>query len=350
MSQKVLSGNAVELMASLPAKSFQMCVTSPPYWRLRDYGAGPSEIGQEEDPDQYIINLLYVMREARRLLRDDGVLFLNLGDKVAEKETATLSADPMFAVSRPQSAPRPKGPTIVKPGELFGMPWRVAFAMQADGWYLRQEIIWHKPDVNPETRPGCFARDHEHLFLFSKQPKCWFNKDALLVPSVHQPKGRNDATTHRRTVWGLGSPSLWSIPVARGAGSHFAAFPLQLPLDCILAGTPESACGFCGTPYDPIVEVERIQTRNPKTQDSKYTGDTAREGRHDKGRTVSARKIVGWKAGCPCPEMRMPSNVLDPFIGSGTTGLAAKLTQRDCLGIELNSEYAQQAAQRIAQG
>jgi len=261
----ILVGDVLDRLADIGDGTVQTCVTSPPYWGLRDYG-NDGQLGLESTPDEYVKNMVDVFRSVRRVLADDGTVWLNLGDTYLQKQ-------------------------------LVGIPWRVAFALQADGWLLRQDIIWHKPNVMPEgtayDRP---SRDHEHVFLLAKQAKYRYDREAVAVAGkgrelwsgrgvkYSQGAGRNDHGTptkpapengkrNRRTVWSINTKSL--------AAAHFAVMPAALVEPCVLAGS--------------------------------RPGDL----------------------------------VLDPFTGSGTVGVVALRHDRQFVGIELNPDYAQIAHDRI---
>lgn len=262
----ILIGDSRQLLSGIPDQAIQMCVTSPPYWGLRDYGIA-GQIGAEHTIDAYIDNLTAIFREVRRTLRDDGTLWLNLGDSYTSGGRTWRDADAKnLGRAMEYRAPTPAG---LKPKDLIGVPWRVAFALQADGWYLRTDIIWHKPNSQPESVKDRPARAHEYVFLLSRSERYFHDAEAMKEPTAD---GRG--LRGRRTVW--------SINTEPYAGAHFAVFPPQLARLCILGGS--------------------------------RAGDV----------------------------------VLDPFLGSGTTGQVAAETGRGFIGIELNAEYAALARARIA--
>ena len=256
----LIEGDCAPVLAKLPDAFVQTCITSPPYWSLRDYGI-KGQIGLEKDVEKYISHLVVVFREVRRLLREDGTLWLNIGDSYTSGGRAWRAPDkknPVRAMSvRP---PTPKG---LKPKDLIGVPWRLAFALQADGWYLRTEIIWNKPNCQPESVKDRPTRSHEYFFLFSKSEQYKY-----LSTAVRGPNDRN-----LRTIWDINTRALRE--------AHIAAYPIELVLPCLSLST------------DP--------------------GDL----------------------------------VLDPFIGSGTTGVAALEADRRFVGIELNPEYIAIAERRL---
>jgi site-specific DNA-methyltransferase (cytosine-N4-specific) len=242
-----------------------MCVTSPPYWGLRDYGV-EGQIGAETTVEDYYEDLVAVFREVRRTLRDDGTLWLNIGDSYTSGGRTWRDVDDKnLARGMNYRAPTPTG---LKPKDLIGVPWRLAFALQADGWYLRTDIVWHKPNGQPESVKDRPTRSHEYIFLMSKSERYLYDWEALKEPTT-DTKGERS----RRSVW--------SINTTPYAGAHFAVFPPELVRLCILGGsTPGSV-------------------------------------------------------------------VLDPFLGSGTTGMVALQNGRGFVGIELKEEYAVLARERV---
>jgi site-specific DNA-methyltransferase (cytosine-N4-specific) len=212
----VFQGDTERLLVRLPSGFFRCCVTSPPYWGLRDYGAS-DQIGAEDDPGEYVERLVGVFEEVRRILTDDGTLWLNLGDSYTSGNRGYRAPDKKNPVRA--MAYRARTPSGLKPKDLVGIPWRVAFALQEAGWYLRSDIVWDKPNCMPESVKDRPTRCHEYLFLFSKSLRYYYDNE-----SVREANGRN-----RRTVW--------SIPTEPFAGAHFATFPPSLVEPCILAGS-----------------------------------------------------------------------------------------------------------------
>jgi DNA modification methylase len=335
----------------MPAGSVQCCVTSPPYFGLRDYGHD-GQIGLEPTPDAYVAEMVAVFREVRRVLRDDGTLWLNLGDSYngggasgnnpSSKSTLTTNGG--------------KGPTApgIKAKDLLGIPWMVAFALRADGWFLRQDIIWAKPNPMPESVLDRCTKAHEYVFLLTKRPRYFYDAKAVAEPATGREtyfgsdaystgSGRQDAgqadkceTRNRRSVWTIASQPF--------SGAHFATMPPDLAETCIKAGTSECGqCPHCGAPW------ERQLSKEPMV--------LARSDRiHDLGRTRSSGTMVspprsettGWAPTCTCPLHKpVPQTILDPFGGAGTTALAADRLQRNATIIELNPAYAEIARQRI---
>ena len=265
MSAKIITGPALASLAALPAGSARCCVTSPPYWGLRDYGHD-GQIGLEETPEAYVSRLVAVFAEVRRVLADDGTLWLNLGDSYGDKQ-------------------------------LIGIPWRVAFALQADGWYLRSDIIWHKPNPMPESVRDRPTKAHEYVFMLSKNARYYWDQDAVreeVKPNTGVINGAPLMGAHRMTeggrrterreydqIKGANRKSVWTIPTQPFPGAHFAVMPPALADRCIRAGSA--------------------------------LGDT----------------------------------ILDPFNGAGTTGMVARRLQRSYVGIEINPTFADMARKRI---
>ena len=311
MTYEIIQGDCRETLAALPDGVFNTCVTSPPYFGLRDYGVD-GQMGMEQTPDEYVDGMVRVFREVRRVLRDDGTLWLNLGDSYANDgksggSTGGKHAQGVHGISGPGRAKRSTG---LKPKDLIGIPWRVAFALQADGWYLRQDIIWHKPNVMPESVRDRCTKAHEYIFLLSKSERYYFDSDAIRdrssswKPEYANRKSRGSNITGNmsdrgvpRTTEGLNLKpahektsefrrrrSVWTVPTRPFKGAHFAAFPPDLIEPCILAGAPAGGL------------------------------------------------------------------VLDPFGGAGTTALVAERNGRDSILLELNPEYVELAHARIAAG
>ncbi len=218
---EIILGDALVVLKGMQPGTFRCCVTSPPYWGLRDYGVS-SQIGAEASLDEYIANLVAVFSEVRRVLTEDGTLWLNIGDSYTSGDRTWRDADK----KNPARAMRyrPPTPAGLKPKDLVGVPWRVAFALQADGWYLRSDIIWHKPNCQPESVKDRPTRAHEYIFLLSKSEQYLYDYEAL-----REPADKPGAFRNRRTVW--------SINTEPFLGAHFATFPPKLVEPCILAGS-----------------------------------------------------------------------------------------------------------------
>lgn len=220
-SCEIIVGDARKELVSLDEGSFQTCVTSPPYWGLRDYDVS-GQIGAEESLEEYLDNLVMIFREIRRVLAPDGTLWLNVGDAYTSGNRTWRAPDKKNQ-ARAMSY-RPPTPDGLKPKDLIGIPWRVAFALQEDGWYLRSDIIWHKPNCQPESVKDRPTQAHEYLFLFSKSEKYYYDYAAIKEPARVKGKKRN-----KRTVWSVNTEGF--------NGAHFAVFPPMLIRPCILAGS-----------------------------------------------------------------------------------------------------------------
>lgn len=258
----LLVGDCIEQMRALPDASVNCCVTSPPYFGLRDYGVA-GQIGLEDTPDAFVARLVEVFREVRRVLRDDGTLWLNLGDSYSAQGGAQVQGTKQAKGSQVGAwgGESRRGVAGVKPKDLIGIPWRVAFALQADGWYLRQDIIWHKPNPMPESVRDRCTKAHEYVFLLSKGPRYYFDSEAIKEPA--DPKNHRKSPGIRRTAPGStshGGPasgerayetrnrrSVWTVTTKPFKGAHFATFPPDLIEPCILAG-----CPIGGTVLDPF--------------------------------------------------------------------------------------------------
>ncbi len=328
-------GDALDVLAGMPDASVHCCVTSPPYWGLRDYGH-EGQLGLEATPDEYVARMVEVLREVRRVLHGDGTLWLNLGDsyvsvpggqhqgengQMADRSVVKARAqvkDSNATRALPGAAQaRPFSVAGIAPKNLVGIPWRVAFALQADGWYLRSDIIWSKPNPMPESVTDRPTKSHEYVFLLTKSARYFYAADTIAEPAEWarwgaqtvgagsnpngwiKPKGKNELTPDRRRAgfnerWDRAEANgvakdtrnartVWEIATQPYPEAHFATYPLELVRRCILAGCPEG-----GT-------------------------------------------------------------VLDPFMGSGTTALVARKHGRHSIGIELNADYCELAARRLSQ-
>jgi len=301
MIDTILYGDCRETLKNLTNLSVQTCVTSPPYYGLRDYGGEEKQLGQENSPKEYIDNLVNVFRIIKDKLSDDGTLWVNLGDSYYNYRPGKGQSYPKQSVSKTkQDLPdkcNKRGNKLdgLKEKDLIGIPWMFAFAMRDDGWYLRQDIIWHKPNPMPESVKDRCTKSHEHIFLFSKNKKYYYDNEAIKEP-VKQDWGTRDRTKGKYHNSGSGlSPhsgltksydrknkrDVWSVTNKPYKGSHFAVFPPDLIEPCILAGSRE--------------------------------GDL----------------------------------ILDPFIGSGTTAMVSKKHNRHYIGCELHEEYQELIQQRV---
>jgi DNA modification methylase len=305
----IINNDCLEALRSLPDNSLHCCVTSPPYYGLRDYGTD-GQIGREPTPDEYISRLVAVFRELFRVLRPDGTFWLNISDTYCGTGSKGGHADPKYPQGRTGNFSNTYNIPGCKPKDLIGIPWLLAFALRADGWYLRNDIIWEKANPMPESVRDRCSRTYEHIFLLTKSKKYHFDYLAISEPiaattAARMKAGRGSNTKYADAIPGQANAQAMNRPRAPGTyndfnisplrnkrdvwhintvpykGAHFAAYPPKLAETCILAGCPENGV------------------------------------------------------------------VLDPFFGSGTTGYAAKKLNRRYIGIELNPEYCVLARERI---
>lgn len=385
MTVRVLVGNNLEILRGLPDRSVQTCVTSPPYFGLRSYlpeghSDKPLEIGLEETPDAYVARLVDVFREVRRVLRDDGTLWLNLGDSYA-RAGGEGGCGPNAQVGNTQSGEQRRmlaPPAGYKPKDLLGIPWMVAFALRADGWWLRSDIIWHKPNPMPESVRDRPTSAHEHVFLLSKRAAYFYDAAAIAEPSEQPDRVRADkigGASHKErqqhSEGGLftgassrNARNVWSIATQPYSGAHFATMPPALAERCILAGSSAGGqCPHCTTPWVRVVEFGEPDLEHQRRCGGDATGEY--HGQSTKGHAaagvqdasaVKARILAGlrkkattgWQPTCDCPDHApVPQVILDPFGGAGTTGLVADRLGRSSILCELNPAYAALAAERI---
>lgn len=297
---KIYLGNCFEVLKTFPNKSINCCITSPPYYGLRDYGVD-GQVGNEKTPEEYVKNMVNIFNEVKRVLTDDGVLWLNLGDCWAGSNQGAGTKNPtlkqksnhgtnyMTTENHKSKLSKLSG---YKQKDLIGIPWMVAFALREAGWYLRQDIIWAKGNPMPESVKDRCTKSHEYIFLMAKSRKYYFDNDAIKEPAKYPNDNRGLRTDSRRGT-SMNSMSgrtgefrnkrdVWNINTKPCKEAHFATFPDTLIEPCVLAGCPEGGI------------------------------------------------------------------ILDPFMGVGTTGMVAKRHNRNYVGIELNSEYIEIAENRIA--
>ena len=308
-TEHIYQGNCIEVLKNFTDESIDCVVTSPPYWGLRDYET-EEQLGLEETPEEFVANLVKLFSEVKRVLKKEGTVWLNLGDSYFSAPAGNKDGIPkqnayggredaaksMFKASQVKG----KKHNTLKQKDLCGIPWRVAFALQADGWYLRQDIIWAKPNPMPESVQDRCTKAHEYIFLLTKSPKYFYDIDAIKEKAVgerwggNKPMNINNSKDKKNIHNGLtrkrdmefemrNKRSVWTITTKPYKEAHFATFPIELPTYCIKAGCPEDGV------------------------------------------------------------------VLDPFFGSGTTGLAAQEQNRHWVGIELNEEYIEIAKKRTSQ-
>ena len=305
----ILHGDVIDKLKELESESVQCVVTSPPYWGLRDYGTD-GQLGLESTPEEYVENMVKVFREVKRVLKDDGTVWLNLGDsyngsgKAGNKNSEYYKKHTEFGkpAKNKDKIGIPTNVKGLKPKDLVGIPWMVAFALRSDGWYLRQDIIWHKPNPMPESVTDRCTKSHEYIFLLSKSSKYFYDADAIKTvysegtqsgSQFGGKKGNSEDGMKAKLqsspqgffkmADGVNKRSVWKIPIKPYKEAHFAVFPEKIPELCIKAGSKE--------------------------------GDI----------------------------------VLDPFFGSGTTGYVAQRLNRKWIGIELNKSFIEIAKSRFNQ-
>jgi DNA modification methylase len=373
----ILQGDALTVLRTLPAESVHCIVTSPPYFGLRDYGVS-GQIGLEASIEEYIAALVEVFREVRRVLRDDGTCWINLGDSYAgsgmtggtnSKETGKRIGR-MFQGNRRDTLPG------LKPKDLCMIPARVALALQADGWWLRSDIVWHKPNPMPESVTDRPTKAHEYVYLLTKSERYYYDAEAVkkeATTHLHdkrygpQAPGRdrkqepwNQAGPYKPhkgfktldTTQGRNRRSVWTIATKPYSEAHFATFPPELPEICIKAGTSEKGCcPQCGASWKRQTKSRRLVDGKEERHDAWARPDEPRRlGAEGVGhwRTTTETITTGWGPGCSCNAgPPIPCTVLDPFFGAGTTGMVAARLLRDAIGIELNPRYCKMAARRI---
>jgi DNA modification methylase len=374
MTITLLQGDCLEILATLPPASVQCVVTSPPYWGLRDYGV-EGQLGLERTPEEYVAKLVAVFREVRRVLRDDGTLWLNLGDSYATHASGSKSHPHNFRtaeIAAENGIGTINKPTAVSFGmkekDLVGIPWRVAFALQADGWYLRSDIIWHKPNPMPESVTDRPTKSHEYIFLLTKSARYFYDNEAVKEPAnqaemeyrnkirsgknydvagphaTNFPMAYSDTSSRNRR-------SVWTVATTPYKEAHFATYPPKLIEPCILAGTSErGACPVCGAPWVRVVDsgkTIRVREGSNTSGDRKIVLASGQSGGIF---TTGEKKVyttIGWRPTCNHEAEPVPCVVLDPFNGAGTTGLVTLQNGRDYIGIELNPEYIKLTEKRL---
>lgn len=353
-SYEVMVGDCLEELKKLPSQHFHSCITSPPYFGLRDYGE-EGQIGLEESLDDYIDALVGVCRELKRVLRDDGTFWLNLGDSYNGSGGAGGDYN---KGGKKEGQPRYKGRDLpdFKRKDLLLVPHRVAIALQADGWFVRQDVVWAKPNPMPEPANDRCARNHEYVFLLTKKPTYFFDWQALQEPTTTKwNTGRNLRTTehygaknggnsglkgYKDRFYSRGAfPSLrrkksvWWISTKSFKGAHFATFPPELVEPCILS-TPTKVCAECGLGYERVEGEVDVMKRDELEV-------------HLDGRR-SVEIVDKFEKSCECEtDSTSPARIIDIFGGSGTTAGVAIRSGRDCTLIELNSDYASLIPRRV---
>lgn len=388
MSIKIINADVIDGLRSLPEKSVHCVVTSPPYWGLRDYGI-EGQIGLEPSPEEYLGKMVQVFREVWRVLRDDGTVWLNIGDCYASSPTGSFNGGGECFSGRDMSGIATSGiidkikATGLKQKDLVGMPWRLAFALQAEGWYLRSDIIWAKPNPMPSSVEDRPTTSKEYIFLLTKKAKYFYDGEAIREPcsdsyiSDKRPIGVLRQHVNKNTKYpregqfkkpdntsfvnhsgnftsdgrligdGLtrNKRDVWTITTQARPECHFATFPDALVEPCIKAGTSErGCCSMCGAPWKRNVEISGGtigKSWHPHENDTE-TGQIA-------GMSMEGyqRKTIGWQPSCTCNAETIPCVVLDPFGGSGTVAKVARDLNRDSVLIEINPAYVEIARRKL---
>ncbi len=436
---QIIQSDCLAGLKSVPDNSVDCCITSPPYFGLRDYGTGSwvggdencdhrrntknanpdwliqtrgkvdngvgdeifkqscnkcgaeridAQFGLEETPELFVQNLVNVFSQVKRVLKPTGTLWVNIGDSYAANRSYQVHQSVEgkgYAVDIEKFGGKgSKIPDGLKQKDLIGIPWLLAFALRADGWYLRQDIIWAKPNPMPESVTDRCTKSHEYIFLMSKSAKYFYDNEAIKVQAsesfkndsrhktgsnknnikigyeesgAQNPKGphRMFDKSHGTVIGGMANKrSVWTVTTKPFAEAHFATFPEDLIVDCIKAGTSEyGCCGGCGAPWERVTESEKHfmsgsgKSGNPisgKNGDSLQGGGTTGDIR--KGPTIETTTI-GWEPTCRCNLPAVPCIVLDPFMGAGTTALVARKLNRNYIGLELNPAYIKIAEKRL---
>lgn len=425
---KIICGSALDVLKTMLDESIDCCITSPPYWGLRDYGTAQwvggddkcdhfkyllssnkstlhdkleikkmttgipykdicskcgakridNQIGLEKTPEEYVAKLVEIFREVKRVLKNEGTFWLNLGDSYnssssnqnGRKEFGSTINPVNYFSNGDNMIGRRSLLKNINPKNLLGIPWRVAFALQQDGWYLRQDIIWVKPNPMPESVTDRCTKSHEYIFLLTKSPKYYYDHEAIkeeasntgggscfgkISQSDEANKSGQQAERYNRPEYiKRNRRSVWTITTNPFRGAHFATFPEDLVKPMILAGTSDKGiCSDCGKPWVRVVDKvkgELIEvytgqaTKNYESSKAQNPSDTKRRVLESMS---SETKTTGWKPICKCNKEPIPAIVFDPFMGAGTTGLVAKKLGRNYIGIELNQKYIDMANKRI---
>jgi DNA modification methylase len=310
----ILEGNNIETLKKLPDKSIDCCITSPPYYHLRTYNIA-DEIGQEDTVSEYIMKLVNVFREVNRVLKPEGTLWLNLGDSYSGSGNGTNDYRTEGHIRTPlkgRQGSSSKDRTLPAKN-LFGVPWRAAFALQEDGWVLRQDIIWAKPGVMPESVKDRFCKSHEYIFLLAKSSKYYFNQEAALETAVGH-EARKDTKRESRRQRGYNS---------KEGGQDTGQSPQH-------HGSAIRPCYFAGVPLRTKRDVWMVSSEPSREEHF----------------AMYPQKLVLQCLLCGCPEGGV---VLDPFLGSGTTAIVARKNNRRFVGCELNPEYVKMAKRRLGE-
>ena len=370
---RCLFGDALAMLRTVPDGIAQCCVTSPPFYGLRSYlpAEHPDkalEVGLEATPDEYVARMVEAFAEVRRVLRPDGVLLLEIGDSYASTSTYNAPRTSSGAFGRVEAPAQPNAgiPPGLKPKDLIGIPWMLAFALRADGWWLRADIIWHRPNPMPESVTDRPTKAHSYVFLLTKSARYFWDAEAVREENTRGYDG--PAGGHKRgggvdveneglkgncyLPAGRNARSVWTIPTAPYGGAHFACMPPELARRCIAAGSSEwGCCPDCGAPWARVVEKGEAVGRNPAgVPDGERTEHGIGRHRACARAGESSSTTTGWAPTCAHDKATpVPCLVLDCFMGSGTTAMVAQNLGRRWLGCELNPDYEALQRGRTAQ-
>jgi DNA modification methylase len=369
----IYHGNCLEVLKTLPDNSIDCCITSPPYYGLRNYGV-EGQIGLEETPEAFVAELVKVFDEVKRVLKPTGQLWLNIGDSYAGSGKGAGDTTTDNWKQGTHKGTRDNGINNIKlktpgakPKDLIGVPWMLAFALRAAGWYLRQEIIWAKPNPMPESVTDRCTKAHEQIFLLTKSAQYFFDAEAIKTESIEPDDDRGSGGNRKRKPTQLingirnsgvypkaNKRSVWSVTTQPYSEAHFATFPEELIEPCILAGTStEGCCAECGKPRERKLEkVGTSELRNGSQWKEKAVivemkGETSLRTSMHTTNELPVYETTGWKATCECNAATVPAVVLDPFSGAATTAIVAKKKGRDYIGIELNEKYIALSNKRL---
>ena len=366
-------GEALETLRAMPDASVDCCITSPPYYGLRDYGTGDAQIGLEDTPAAFIDRLVAVFAEVRRVLAPSGTCWLNMGDSYAHslRQAGDKHAGAKTKTSRGVITegyrPLPAG---MKEKNLLMIPARLAIALQDDGWYLRSDVIWAKPNPMPESVTDRPTSAHEHLFLLTRSPRYWYDAEAIREPHKYGgvrpsrgawaqdeagrpgPDGAQHLYGHEA---GRNARNVWTIATQPFPEAHFAVMPEELARRALVAGCPAQVCRECGEPRVRMVERVSVRERarmldGGKAEALKESGqrnDGLSSANSHNGQCSPQVSTLGW-SDCGHDAYR-PGTVLDPFVGAGTVAKVARDNGRRAVGVDLSADYLAIAARRLQQ-